>query len=78
LVWVELAPPPFWLESAAMVDKLAGWCRWTLGISLKVECSEPTAMVGRVSVDGSLVLGRGLGLSFVWMETLADSFGWHY
>jgi hypothetical protein len=31
-----------------------------------------------VVVEGWLVLGGGLGLSFVWMETLADSSKWHY
>jgi hypothetical protein len=37
-VWVELAPPPLWLETAA-VDMFAG-------------CSEVLAMVGRAWVDG--------------------------
>jgi hypothetical protein len=29
-------------------------------------------------VKGWMALCRGLGLSFVWMETLADSSRWHY
>jgi hypothetical protein len=35
LVWVELAPLPFWLELVVVVDMLAGW--WTLGMLPKVE-----------------------------------------
>jgi hypothetical protein len=61
-----------------VVDMLAGWCKWTSGMSPKVECSDPSAMVERVWVDGWLVLCGGLGLSFVWMETLADLSGWYY
>jgi hypothetical protein len=26
LDWVELAPSPFWLAPAVVVDMLAGWC----------------------------------------------------
>jgi hypothetical protein len=26
LVWVELVPPPFWLDPAAVVDIVASWC----------------------------------------------------
>jgi hypothetical protein len=44
----------------------------------KVECSKPSVMVERVSVDGWMVLGGGMGYAFVWMETLADSSWWHY
>jgi hypothetical protein len=36
-----------------VMDKLlAGWCTWTLLMSSKVECSEPSAMVERIWVDG--------------------------
>jgi hypothetical protein len=52
LVWVELAPLLFWLEPAAVVDMLAGWCSWTSRMSLKVERSEPSAMAERVWVGG--------------------------
>jgi hypothetical protein len=46
LVWVELAPPVFWLDPAAMVGVLlAGRSTWTSGISPKVGCSEPLVMV---------------------------------
>jgi hypothetical protein len=49
LVWVKLAPSPFWLEPAVVVDMLlAGWCSWTLGMSPKVGCSEPSIMVERI------------------------------
>jgi hypothetical protein len=48
LVWVELVPPSFWVEPDAVVDMLAGWCKWTSGISLKVEWSRPLVMVDRV------------------------------
>jgi hypothetical protein len=51
LVWVELAPPVFWLDPAAMVGVLlAGRSTWTSGISPKVGCSEPLVMVQRVWV----------------------------
>jgi hypothetical protein len=35
---VELAPPPFWLDHAAVVDMLAYWYSWTSGMSLKSRC----------------------------------------
>jgi hypothetical protein len=52
LIWVELVPPPFWLEPTAVVDMLVGWCSWTSRMSLKVEHSEPLGMVQRVWVGG--------------------------
>jgi hypothetical protein len=61
-----------------VVDMLVGWCSWTSRMTPKVECSKPSVMVERVSVDGWMVLGGGMGYAFVWMETLADSSWWHY
>jgi hypothetical protein len=46
LVWVELVPPPFWLELAVVVDILA-CCSWISGMLSKVGCSTSSAMVGR-------------------------------
>jgi hypothetical protein len=43
---VELVAPPFWLKPAA-VDMVAG-CGWACGMVLKVECSAPSVIVGRV------------------------------
>jgi hypothetical protein len=59
---VELAPPPFWLDPAAVVDMLAGWYSWTSRISPKAGCSEPLVMVVRMGgreVDG---FGSRLGV----------------
>jgi hypothetical protein len=39
-------PPPFWSESAAVVDMLA-CCSWISGMLLKVGCSMASVMVGR-------------------------------
>jgi hypothetical protein len=55
-LWVELAPPPFWLESTAVVDIMAGWCSWSSGISPKVGCSDPSTMVNRIWVVGGPLL----------------------
>jgi hypothetical protein len=42
-----------YLFNYAVVDMLlAGWCSWTFGMSPKVECSEPSAMVERIWVGG--------------------------
>jgi hypothetical protein len=46
LVWVELVPPTFWLEPAAMVDMLS-CCSWIFGMLSKVACSAASVMVGR-------------------------------
>jgi hypothetical protein len=35
-----------------MVDVVAGWCNWSLGMSSKVCCSDLSMMVDRVWVDG--------------------------
>jgi hypothetical protein len=49
LVWVELVPPPFWLEATAVVDMLlASWCSCTSGMSPKAGFSGPLAMVERI------------------------------
>jgi hypothetical protein len=46
LVWVELVPPPFWLEPTTVVDMLlACWCNYTLGMSPKARFSGPPVMV---------------------------------
>jgi hypothetical protein len=48
LVWVELAPLAFWLDSTIVMEVLLAGCRTlTFGISLKVGCTEPLAMVER-------------------------------
>jgi hypothetical protein len=31
-----------------------------------------------MGAGGGMVLGGGLGLTFVWVETLASSSRWHY
>jgi hypothetical protein len=46
LVWVELVPPSFWLEPAAVVDMLAG-CSWISVMLSKDGCSTASTMVGR-------------------------------
>jgi hypothetical protein len=48
LVWVELVPPPFWLDPIAAVDIVVGWCSWSSGMSPKVGCSDPSVKVDRV------------------------------
>jgi hypothetical protein len=49
LVWVELVPPPFWLEPTAVVDMLlAGWCSCTSGLSPKARFSGPSMLVERI------------------------------
>jgi hypothetical protein len=65
LVWVELVPPPFWLDPATVVDIVAGWCSWSSGMSLKVGCSDPfddggQGLIGWL-VERELVLIGGLG-----------------
>jgi hypothetical protein len=52
LGWVELTPPPIWLDPVAVVDMLAGWCSWTSGMSPKAGFSGPSVMAGRIWVDG--------------------------
>jgi hypothetical protein len=53
LVWVELAPPAFWLNSAMVVDVLfTRCCSRTSGMSPKVGCSKASAMVERIWVGG--------------------------
>jgi hypothetical protein len=50
LVWVELAPPAFWLDPAAVVEVLlllARCCNSTSRMSPKATCSRPLAMVER-------------------------------
>jgi hypothetical protein len=46
LVWVELVPPPFWLEPIVVVDMLVG-CNWISRMLSKVGCSVTLVMVGR-------------------------------
>jgi hypothetical protein len=41
-------PPSFSLDLATVVDIMAGWCSWSSGMSLKVGCSDPLAMVDKV------------------------------
>jgi hypothetical protein len=48
LVWVEMVPLSFWLDPAVAVDIVANWCSWSSGISLKVGCLDPSAMVDKV------------------------------
>jgi hypothetical protein len=59
--WVELVPLTFWLDVllAVMDVLLAGCYNWTSGMSPKVGCSEPSAMVERIWV------GRWFGVE-VW------------
>jgi hypothetical protein len=54
LVWVELAPPTFWLDPAAVVETLllVGYCNSTSGMLPKAACSRPSVMVERFWVDG--------------------------
>jgi hypothetical protein len=48
LVWLELAPSPFWLDPVVIVDIVAGWCSWSLGMLPKFVCSDPSMMVDKV------------------------------
>jgi hypothetical protein len=55
LVCVELVPPMFWLDHAAVVEVLLAECRTsTSRMSPKVGCSEPSAMMERICVGGWL------------------------
>jgi hypothetical protein len=63
LVWVELAPLPFWLEPAAVVDMLVG-CSWIYGMLSKVGCfgiDDGGEGLSGWMVKKDLVLVRGLG-----------------
>jgi hypothetical protein len=48
LVWVELVSPSFWLETDDVKDIVDAWCSWSSGMSPKVGCSDPSAMVDKV------------------------------
>jgi hypothetical protein len=54
LVLVELAPPTFWLDPAAVVKMLllVGYCNSTSRMSLKVVCSRTLMMVEIFWVGG--------------------------
>jgi hypothetical protein len=74
LVWVELVPPPLWLEPAAVVDMLTS-CSWNSGMLSKVGCSTSSAMVGRIEwVDGEE--GFGFGRTFVVCLRLGGDVDW--
>jgi hypothetical protein len=65
LVWVELVPPPFWLEPAIVVDML-GCCSWISGMLSKVGCFVVSTMVGElewVGVKKGFGFGRRFGVS---------------
>jgi hypothetical protein len=49
LVWVELAPPTFWLDPVVMVETLflVGYCNSTSMMLLKAARSRALAMVER-------------------------------
>jgi hypothetical protein len=51
LVWIEVTAPWIWLGPATVVDAWFGWWSYASGMFLKVRCSGPSTIVGRIWVD---------------------------